>query len=365
MRRRAALLVSLSWIVGAVAWSCGGDDVLSPLDAGGADATAGGDATLFDGSTSNDSGAHDSGATTDASDAGDAGHVDRGPTTIDFSGDPAGLFWEYGLNGGLYVADSANDVIVKWTDAAGFGTTWALPAPQNGGSVLGQIVRELDGTMFVPRAGTGSDNTVLWVTNVGDAGDLSLMPDAGLDPSLTRRGFTLLPDNTTLDTRYSLDADIDANVGIVATLKLPGTESKLVTGLSRPLAVVYNEGRLYIADGDLGAIVAIGQTGGSFSQDAGDGGADGGDGGGNHGRVFATIDQPSFACAGPDGQLFVTSTTGTVWRISTAGTATSVATGLKTLRGVAFDGAGKRLFVAEHDPASSGAQNTIRIYPID
>lgn len=362
MRRRAAIVLSLSWVFGAIAWSCGGDDVLNPLDAGGGDGasldgTATSDASTSD-ATSSDSGAND---------ASDASSVDRGPTTIDFSGDPAGLFWEYGLNGGLYVADQAANRIVKWTDLAGFGKTWALPAPQNSGSTLGQIVRELDGTMFVPRAGSGGDNTVLWITNLGDAGDLSLSPDASLDDTVTRQGFTLLPDNTTLDTRYALDADIDANVGIVATLKLPGTEKQLVTGLSRPLAVVYNEGRLYVADGDLGEVIAISQTGGSFLQDAGSGGgSDAGDGGGaQHGRVFAAIDQPNFACAGADGDLFVTSVTGTVYRISSAGAVSHVATGLKELRGVAFDGAAKRLFVAEHDPADAGAQNTIRIYPID
>ena len=359
MRRRAAIVLSLSWVFSAIAWSCGGDDLLSPLDAGG------GDGATLDGTTGSD-GSTDATSSSDSG-ANDASTIDRGPATIDFSGDPAGLFWEYGLNGGLYIADQASNEIVKWTDLGGFGKTWALPAPQNSGSALGQIVRELDGTMFVPRAGSGGDNTVLWITSLGDAGDLSLSPDASLDNTVTRQGFTLLPDNTTLDTRFALDADIDANVGIVATLKLPGTEKQLVTGLSRPLAIVYNEGRLYIVDGDLGEVIAIGQTGGNFLADAGSGdGGDAGDGGGaQHGRVFAAIDQPNFACAGADGDLFVTSVTGTVYRISSAGAVTNVATGLKELRGVAFDGAAKRLFVAEHDPAGSGAQNTIRIYPID
>ncbi|MGH7282432.1 MAG: hypothetical protein ACRELY_12970 [Polyangiaceae bacterium] len=361
MRRRAAIFLSLAWIIGAVAWSCGGDDALNPLDAGGSDAS-------FDGGTGSDGSTTDATSNdTGAGDASDASSVDRGPTRIDFSGDPAGIYWEYGLNGGLYIADQAASEIIKWTDASGFGKTWALPAPQNAGSALGQIVRELDGTMFVSRAGSGADNTVLWITSLGDAGDLSLSQDASLDPTVARQGFTLLPDNTTIDTLYALDADIDANVGMVATLKLPGTETKLVTGLSRPLAVVYNEGHLYIADGDLGEIIAFNQTGGSFLQDAGSGGgSDGGDGGGaQHGRVLAAIDQPSFACAGADGDLYVTSVTGTVYRITSAGVVTNVATGLKQLRGVAFDGAAKRLFVAEHDPATSGAQNTIRIYPID
>jgi len=356
--RRRAVVFSLSLIASAVAWSCEGDDTLiDHTNDGGAP---------FDGSIDvnvpSDTGTNDTGSSVDAGDAGDAASVDRGPTVIPFSGDPAGLFWEYGTRGGLYVADQKSDEIIKWTDAAGFGTTWVLPQPQNSGSSLGQLVRELDGTMFVPRAGVGADNTVLWVTNIGDAGDLSLSPDASLDPTVTRSGFTLLPDNTTIDTFFQNDGGGD--FGLVNTLSTPPTEKKLVTGLPHPLAVVYNEARLYIADGDLNEVIAIGQTGGSFLGDAGSDAGDGGDAG-QHGRVFAAIDQPSFACAGADGDLFVTTVTGTVDRITSAGVVTAVATGLKELRGVAFDGAAKRIFVAEHDPADAGGQNTIRIYPID
>jgi hypothetical protein len=359
--RRRVVIFSLSLIAGAVGWSCEGDDTLleTTNDAG----------SPFDGSidvsTPSDTGTNDTGSsdTGSSSDAGDAMAVDRGPTVIPFNGNPAGLFWEYGTRGGLYIADQASDQIIKWTDAAGFGTTWVLPQPQNTGSSLGQLVRELDGTMFVPRAGVGADNTVLWVTNLGDAGDLSLSPGATLDPTVTRSGFTLLPDNTTIDTFFQNDGGGD--FGLVNTLSTPPTEKKLVTGLPHPLAVVYNEGRLYIADGDLNEVIAISQTGGSFLGDGG--GGDAGDGGdaGQHGRVLAAIDQPSFACAGADGDLFVTTVTGTVDRITSAGVVTPVATGLKELHGIAFDGAAKRIFVAEHDPADAGGQNAIRIYPID
>ncbi len=359
--RRRVVVFSLSLIASAVAWSCEGDDtLLDNTNDGGAP---------FDGSidvnTSNDTGTPDTGSANDAGDASDAASVDRGPTVIPFTGDPSGLFWEYGTNGGLYIADQQSDVIVKWTDAAGFGMTWVLPQPQNAGSSLGQLVREIDGTMFVPRAGVGADNTVLWVTNIGDAGDLSLSPGSTLDPTVTRSGFTLLPDNTTIDTFFQNDGGSD--FGLVNTLGTPPNEKKLVSGLPRPLAVVYNEARLYIADGDLNEVIAISQTGGSFGGDGG-GGGDAGDGGadaGPHGRVFAAIDQPSFACAGADGDLFVTTITGTVNRITSAGVVSTVATGLKELHGIAFDGAAKRVFVAEHDPADAGGQNTIRIYPID
>ena len=50
------------------------------------------------------------------------------------------------------------------------------------------------------------------------------------------------------------------------------------------------------------------------------------------------------------------------FQFAMASTVTMVTSGLKEVRGVAYDGAHTRLFVSEHDPA--GVANTIRILPI-
>src|SRR5262245_23925291 len=101
--------------VGAFA-ACGGDDGFpaSP-DAGGRDATvdvvADGPPTGGDGATPSPDATSDA-AAADASDAAPATRT----ATLDFDGEPNGLYWEYGTNAALYVADEKNNRIVRWTD---------------------------------------------------------------------------------------------------------------------------------------------------------------------------------------------------------------------------------------------------------
>ena len=83
-----------------------------------------------------------------------------------------------------------------------------------------------------------------------------------------------------------------------------------------------------------------------------------------HGPIFARIDGADLLCQGPDGTLFVGSSSGSVFQVARDGTVTMPFTGLKQARGCAYDGAHRRLFVAEHDPADAGAAHTIRIFPV-
>jgi hypothetical protein len=348
-------------------------------------------------------------ALSDATDgaAPEAAMVDRGPTRLPLDGDPAGLYWDYGTGGGLYVADRKQSRIVKWTDATGFVLAANLPGSADGGSDLGQIVRLLDGTMIVTRQGAGIQGGVFMVDATGDAGAVSA-PDAGLKANRQRVGLTFLPDNTLIDT-YFVETDA-GSTGALATLKLTASEKDLLTGLSRPVGVVHSEGNLYVSDQALGAILKIGKAGGVYvsgdggsaeaggtdaaatdsgsseagiadaaatdsgdteagstdaaATDAGDAEAGGTDAAAvARAVVFAKVDRPGYLCQGPDGSIFVASLAGSVLQISRAGVVSVAASGLTEPRGVAFDGAARRLFVADHDPAA-GAQQSIRIYPI-
>jgi sugar lactone lactonase YvrE len=287
-----------------------------------------------------------------------------------FDGDPAGLWWDYGIGGGLYIADQGNNRIAKWTDAAGFVPAASLPGQADAGGALGQLVRLLDGRLIVTRPGAGTQGGVLVVSATGVASTVSA-PDAGLKPTRQRVGLTFLPDNTLVDT-YFVETDAGSS-GALATLALTASEKDLLTGLTKPIGVVHSEGNLFVSDQALGAILKIGKAGGVYV--TGDGGdaeagsadaakADSGDAAAvARAAVFAAIDRPGYLCQGPDGSLFVASLTGTVMQVSRAGVVSVVASGLKEPRGVAFDGAARRLFVADHDPAAA-AQQSIRIYPI-
>ena len=238
-RRRFALGAVALGLGCAGVVSC--DDVTAPIADGGADGAAldGSIDGSLDSSTGNDVG---TGADAAADTGSDAGTVDRGPTRIAFNGDPSGLAWDYGVGAALYIADTANNKIVKWTDKTGYTKTWDLPDPGDGGPSLGQVIRLFDGTMLVTNSGFGSAGTVFVVDPSGDAGSLG-----SLAVNRQRIGLAMLADGTLVDTYFK---DVDGGLqGAVAKLSLTtvgGKETDLAVGLSRPVGVVYNDRKIYV-----------------------------------------------------------------------------------------------------------------------
>jgi hypothetical protein len=369
VRRVLFALLSLS-SAGAIAAACGGDDNINPIDAGQ-------DTTASDapGQTDTGGGGNDAQSDTSQSETGgdaapDAPPVDRGPTTIPFAGDPNGLYWDYGVGAALYIADSTNNKIVKWVDGAGFSDAAKLPdVPDSGDPTLGGVVRLLDGTLVTTRFGFGQYGAVIVVKKDGDAGVVgATQPDGSFTPLSTSRrriGFAILADGTLVDTYFTGGGDA-GRIGAVAKVNLiTGKETDVLTGLSKPVGVVYNEGSMYVSDQGYAYLIKSPTTGGAFvDPDAGV--SDAGDGGdadaGPQPSVFASYASPDLICQGPDGVIFSGSTGGTVFQIDRKGTVTNLVTGLKSARGCAYDGANKRLFVAEHDPA--GTAHAIRIVPV-
>jgi len=368
MRRSALGLVVLGATAYAFSVSCSGDDTSTPADGGGEDASSGGsgDATAADSTT----GGGSDGAPGDAA-SPDAAHVDRGPTAIPYNGAPNGIFWDYGTKQALYIADERSTAVTKWTDQGGFSVavTFPLPPPPDAGDDagdaapadagppgLGQVVRLLDGTIVVTEFGFGTTGAVLYTDKTGDA---AVVP--ALSTKKRRIGLAMLPDGTLVDT-YFVKGDAGP-VGAVAKVTLTGSEKDLVTGLAKPVGVVYNNGALAISDPMLGAVLRANATDGGTvypdgSVDDAGNPLDGGVG------VIAAVASPDLVCQGPDGILFAGgNSSGNVYRIAKDGSVTTVATGLKDVRGCAYDGEHKRLFVAERDATAGTA--AIRIYPID
>lgn len=337
--RRIAFPLTLVALSSAALVHCSDETTVNPVDAGKpADATS------------------DS-ATVEA--AVDSGNVDRGPTQIPFAGEPNGLWWDYGTSPTLYISDDDNNRIMKWTDTGGLALSVQLPDPEpDAGAGLGQVIRLVDGTMVVTRFGSGTGGAILVVDKNGDAGVLS-PPDGGLSTARRRIGLGLLADGTILETYFTGGAG--SRVGVVAKVNiLTAKETDFISGFSNPIGVLFNENRIYVSDQDLNTLARSGLDGGSF-----DDAATPGDGGGEGGvvREFAPLDQPDLICQGPDGVIFAGSKGGTVYAIDRNAVVSSVATGLKEVHGCAYDGAHKRLFVAEHDAV--GLTSAIRIYPID
>ncbi len=385
LRRRSGFAVLLFGVAGALALACGGDDSTNPV---GAD--AGADRATSD-VTVPDTGAGD----TEPDTGRDAGTFDRGPTTLPLAGDPNGLFWDPGAKAALYIADSANNAIQRWTDKDGFSVAAQLPALDplaDGGPAtasLGQVIRLLDGTLLVTQFGFGQYGSIVVVSPKGDAGVITGTVDGGPVPLSTKKrrvGLAMLADGTIVDTYFTPAPDGGPRAGAVAKVNvLAGTEKDLITGLHKPIGVTQAlDGRIILTDQDFGYLISSATTGGVFVDpasvvDAGpddaatDAGPDASDDAavdaappvdaGPQPKVFGALAAPDLICPGPDGTFFVGSGAGTVYQVSMTGAATALQSGMKSARGCAYDGAHKRLFVAEHDPA--GTANAIRIFPVN
>ncbi len=360
MRSRSLLVLGAGSLLalGSTTVACGDDSVYATGDGGGSDAGSASDGTV---SPPVDAGFFQEDSGGDASGPG----VDRGPTKAFLpnptTATPSGLFWQYGADPALFIADDGANEIVRWDDKKGFSTQVTLPLPPMDGGGLGGLIRLTDGTFFVTRFGFGVGGGIEYVAATGDAGDIP-----GLDVTRKRVGLTLLPDGT-LATTYFTGSGAAA-VGAVAKLTaFTGNEKDFITALTMPIGVQYNDLQLFVTDQLQGYVVQSTSltTGGPFNA-PGDGGPDGGgfDAGDAGGQPNDFVDLPNgdALCQGPDGSLFAATSDGSVYQILRNGTKKLFVSGLTRPKGVAYDGANKRLFVADVDLTNGSA---LRIFPVN
>jgi hypothetical protein len=274
-------------------------------------------------------------STTSASGTGGGGGgatVERGPKLLPLNISPNGIFWDTASKTLLIADDDANDV-VPWTDDAGFGTPIQLSPVPGGGIGLGMVIKTQHtspGTILVARFGFGT------------AGDIAVVkPDGtttsvpGLDKTKRRIGLTETDDGRIFDTYFV--AVPGGYAGSVAEVKLTGSETDVVTTLSKPVGVVAIGTTLFYDDQATNQIADVPTA--SPSQVT----------------VFANIPGPDLLCAGPNGTVF-TGGGAEARQVSAGGQVTNVGTGFMSVRGVAYDAANKRLFIADHDGMAIGIE---------
>jgi DNA-binding beta-propeller fold protein YncE len=271
----------------------------------------------------------------------DAIRVERGPRVLELDGDPNGLWWDANAET-LLVTDDGGNRILEWSDSRGFGTHAPLPEDSLAGAGLGQLVRVDGGDLVVTRFGVGTEGGV---TIVPLQGDVRNVP--GLDVTRQRVGLAKAADGTLYDSWF-VRLDSGERVGAVGQLSLDGSEPEVMTGLTNPVGVLALGDRLFVSDQDTDQIrVASRMDPASVT-------------------VFTSLEQPDLLAEGPAGSIFSGSATGRVYRIDSAGVASEFQAGFRQVRGVAYDPAGQRLFVAEHDPAEPGlAQHALHILPVN
>jgi hypothetical protein len=272
---------------------------------------------------------------------GDAIRVERGPLVLELDGDPNGLWWDANSET-LLVTDDRESRILEWSDSRGFGTHAELPEASPAGAGLGQLVRAPGGDLVVTRLGFGTEGGVSILPLRGEVRNVP-----GLDVARRRIGLTKATDGT-LYVAWFVSLDTGERVGAVGQLSLDGTEPEVMTGLTKPVGVLAVDDRLFVSDQDTGQILMAPRTDPRAV------------------TVFATVEEPDLLAEGPAGSIFSGSATGSVYRIDSAGVASELQSGLRQVRGVAYDPAGQRLFVAEHDPAEANvARHALHILPVN
>ncbi|TKD03465.1 hypothetical protein E8A74_25865 [Polyangium fumosum] len=270
---------------------------------------------------------------------GDTG-VRRGPTSIPVDGDPNGLWWDE-TAAALYIADAKNNRILKWTDAAGFSTVAELPpAPPEGGG-LGQVVKLPDGKLVVPRFGHGKAGDVVYANPDGTSGTVP-----NLDPLRRRIGLAATSDGALYEAFFFSKDGVKS--GGIARIDLAGTEAEVVGGLKKPVGVLALGGELVVSDQVAGTVLRmpIASPDKQF--------------------VVAKVPEPDLLCAGPEGSFFTGGKAGSVRQVLGSGEVKERSGGFQDVRGVAYDGKNKRLFVADHDRnEADGITHLLRILLVD
>ena len=262
---------------------------------------------------------------------------------IELAGGANALWWD-AASSTLYLTDNNADALLAWTDAGGLAPVATLP-PSAAGISLGSIVRRPDGATLVTSFGFGKEGTVFHVGADKTAGALT-----GLDP--VRRRVGLAQDaNGALYTGYFVGGRGETPIGGVATLSVSGRaaiETEIAgastkAGLQKVVGLVATPTALYVADQGQKTIFQIAVPGFAVSR-------------------LATVGKADLLIQLPHGDL-LTGGGPDISRITLAGAVTPVAipgAGFDQVRGLAFDAAGKRLFIIDHS-ATPGRPDRLHI----
>ena len=222
---------------------------------------------------------------------------------------------------------SSNAQIERWTDAGGFVPVASCPR-DNGKLSLGGLVHA-DDAFITPGFGFGSAGAVY----VLGAGSARSVPN--LDPARRRIGIARAPDGMLYDTYFTVAGG--ASKAGIAKLDLATGETDLVALAGKPVGIIATADTLYVADQDQAAILAFHR--------AAPGGAT---------LIAKALPGADLLAQLPGGDLVTGGKRGTVSRVHVAtGAVATIASGFAQVRGLAYDPAKHRLFVVEHDTATS------------
>ncbi|HTR54281.1 MAG TPA: hypothetical protein VMJ10_26495 [Kofleriaceae bacterium] len=262
--------------------------------------------------------------------------------TYPLPGASNGLLWDDRARA-LYVTDDSHDQLLEWTDAAGFHPVGLFPTSP-AGIGLGAIVRRTDGSFIVPSFGFGKDGTIFTL-----AGDGKSLAYAGLDPARRRIALAIGPDGQVYESYFVVGED-KKHTGGVARVSFDGanaTETPIQTTvtLDKVVGIAATATSLFACDQGAGQVDAITLADGTTTSIA----------------KPPSCDQLLLL---PHGDLVTGGASGAVYRITTAGNVTTIASGFGQVRGLAFDTSGRRLFFVEHFKGAD-SHDQLHVIPFD
>jgi hypothetical protein len=262
-----------------------------------------------------------------------------------------GLWWD-GPTQALYAANDSGQIVRFDDDTSAFSVVGSMPLVAAGAPLLGQLVKLKDGswlvTAFGSTGGTSMPTTGALIKLAPD-GTISTIPN--LDSNRRRIGLTIAPDGTLFDGWFIAKPKVGPQMGTVSKVDISaGTETDLVMSIGKPVGVLAAGTSLYVSDQLNNVVLSTPlATPGTTTS-------------------FASIMGPDALAAGPSGTIFAVTNQGNVYQLGTTGMATEIKGGYKALRGVAYDGDHKRLFVSEPDggtPDGGAGMPMLHILPID
>lgn len=277
--------------------------------------------------------------------------------TVPFEeGEPASVFWEPS-NSTLYIADNENNQLWSWSDRDGLRKLATLPDPLGAlaakSPLVGQVVRLPDGTLVVMRFGKPGGG-YSGIAHVNPATSRAgVVPN--LEPRRKRLGLSVAPDGSLIGSYFVGGGTAQASA--VTRVHLDTGEEDYAIGFQKITGVLVMGDRIVVADQLADALFELPLNGPMPPRQPY--------------KVLARLPRPDQLAAGPDGSVFTGQFQGgpgsseslAVRQVLKNGTVRIVAADPDITRpsGVAYDPAGRRLFVAN---GGNPAQCYVRIFAI-
>jgi hypothetical protein len=272
---------------------------------------------------------------TEPSTPASAAPASQAPVVLPLAGGANALAWDAATST-LYLTDSNADTLLRWTPRAGIETVG-----------VGGIVRRPDGSTLVASFGFGKQGTLFAL-----AADHTATALTGLDPARRRIGLAQDASGALYSAYFTGERGAGGPGGGVAQVSITGsvaTETEIAgastsAGFHKLVGLVATPSAVFVADQSQKIIYKIAVPGFAVSELAHVPGAD----------TLALL---------PSGDL-LTGAGSTILRITQAGAVTPLPlTGFEQVRGLAYDPAGKRLFVVNHS-LTVGVPDKLHILPL-